>query len=140
MDRSEDQAVNRFRSVFPSVAADAATTSRYDKSPYFGDYAVSATYRTIEIRLVHDRGSDSVEIRPAGREEWFDLALLRTLLAGGDATAGATVEELGSFFQERTADILAALDPRQWNLTEARLKRLEEESARRRFGPYRDKK
>ncbi len=135
----EDEAVGQFRSLFPSVAADETTTWRYDKSPYFGDYAVTASYRKVEIRLVHERGSDSVAIRPAGREEWFDLALLKALLTGGDAAAGATAAELGAFFEERVADILAALAPEQWNLTEARLKSLEEESAKRRFGPYREK-
>ncbi len=140
MDGDEDQAVSRFRSLFPSVAADGTAKWRYDRSPYFGDYAVSATYGNVEIRLVHERGLDSVEVRPSRREEWFDLALLKALLTGGDAAVGATAEELGSFFEERSVDILAALDSRQWNLTEVRLKSLEEESARRRFGSYKEKK
>lgn len=136
----EAQAVVRFRSLFPSVAADVATTWRYDRSPYFGDYAITAVYRKVEIRLVHERGQDSVVMRPAGQDEWFDLALLKALLTRGDATIGATAEELGAFLEERIADILAALDPLQWSLTKTRLASLEEESATRRFGPYREKK
>lgn len=130
----------RVRGLFPSVAADAATTWRYDRSPYFGDYAVTAVYRKVELRLVHERGQDSVEMRSAGEDEWFALALLKALLTRGEATSGATAEELGTFFEERIADILAALDPQQWNLTKARLTSLEEESATLRFGPYREKK
>ncbi len=139
MTRSSDPRT-RFRQLFPNLAegADAGLTRR--ESPSFGDYEVIASFDQIEVRLLSDRGDESIDIRPAGDPEWFDLALLQMILTGHDTLDGLDVDSVARFLNTHLADVKRALDRERWPLTKKKIQSLELQRVHRRFGSGQDTK
>jgi hypothetical protein len=128
----------RFRQLFAALAERADLKQR--ESPSFGDYEVIATSDEIEVRLLSDRGQESVDIRPAGESEWFDLALLQMILTGGDTLNGLDADSLARFLDKHLVDVRRALDGEKWPSTKQQIQSLERQRVRRRFGTDQDTK
>lgn len=107
-----------------------------EKSPYFGDVALTLRSDDLELQLISDQGLLSAEIRPSWTAaEWFDLALLQMLLTGTDTLDGVRIEAQAGFLQEHLAEVRGALGPDRWPVTRRQLQALERRRAARRFGP-----
>jgi hypothetical protein len=123
--------------LFSPVAEEAGmTAAAREKSPYFGDVAVTFASDEIGIRLIADRGHYFAEIRPSrGETEWFDLSLLQMLLTGADTLDGAAIESQVHFLRERLTEVKTALGQDRWPVTRRQLQALERRRSSRRFGP-----
>ena len=123
--------------LFSPVAEEAGmTAAAREKSPDFGDVAVTFASDEIGMRLIADRGHYFAEIRPSRDEtEWFDLSLLQMLLTEVDTLDGAAIESQVHFLRERLAEVKAALGQDRWPVTKRRLQALERRRSSRRFGP-----
>jgi hypothetical protein len=123
--------------LFSPAAEEAGMTATVrEKSPYFGDVAVTFASDEIEIRLIADRDHYFAEIRPPRDEtEWFDLSLLQMLLTGADTLDGAAIESEVRFLRECLTEVKTALGQDRWPVTKRQLQALERRRSSRRFGP-----
>ncbi len=123
--------------LFSPVAEEAGmTVGTREKSPYFGDVAVTFASDEIGMRLIADRDHYFAEIKPSrGETEWFDLSLLQMLLTGADTLDGAAIESQVHFLRERLAEVKTALGQDRWPVTKSELQALERRRSSRRFGP-----
>lgn len=131
----------RLLELFGAAAKEAnMTVTALDKSPYFGDVALTLRSADLEVRLVSDQELYSAEIRPPWTQaEWFDLSLLQMLLTGTDTLDGAAIESQAGFLREKLAEVRSALAEDRWPVTRRQLQALERRRAARRFGPAADR-
>lgn len=137
MPNSQKPADECLLELFSPVAEEAGmTVVTREKSPNFGDVAVTYSSDEIGIRLVADRDRYFAEIRPSrGEMEWFDLSLLQMLLTGTDTLDGATIESQVYFLREHLTEVKTALGQERWPVTRRQLQALERRRSARRFGP-----
>ncbi len=100
------------------------------------DAAVIYTRDGLEVRLVHDRGHGSVDLRPThAGAEWFDLALMLELVGDPDHASDAAVsfDQLVTALENQSGILTKACARSRWPVTQTRLRALEQARVRRLF-------
>ena len=140
MTTQEASVRQRFSMLTSGLSQLGEPATEYLESPYFGDYALTARWPDIQIRVIRDKGRESAEVRPGHEaEDWFDLPLIQTLLTGRDTGGESTIEEQAGFIADHLAEILQAFAQVAWPLTKHRLESLERARAEKSLGPLPDR-
>lgn len=108
-----------------------------ETSEYFGDYFYTYSNGTFNIRLVSDRSIESIDIsNTIHKNQWYDLALVKSLLYDGKKLNNVTtIEEHRCFLEEKLTDIAELFSDRNYPSTKKRLEELRNGRAEQMFPP-----
>lgn len=113
-----------------------------ENSIFFGDYYRVFTNGSIQIMFRGCRSFEMVDVRSnLPDEDWYDLALVKSLMFNEQNLNSVTViEELIDFLQKELANIVKLFHDRNYQTTKNRLEELENKRAEQRFPEMRRKK
>lgn len=106
-----------------------------DTSSFFGDYYDIFTNKSFQLRFSSSKSFETVDIRSSNpNDNWYDLALVKTLLYDKkNLTKATTSEEHKNFLQEELPNIADLFNDRNYLTTKKKLEELGNERAEQMF-------
>ncbi|HKA35263.1 MAG TPA: hypothetical protein VKH43_00490 [Thermoanaerobaculia bacterium] len=132
---SETEKLARFSALLSPLSDLGPPSMEYSESASFGDYLVKATWPDLELRLVQDKGVETIDVRPPRlADEWFDLPLVIEFLGDGDAADSRTLDQQVAWMAAHLPDLRSAFQSSRWPSTKRELERSQKRRAELRFG------